>query len=176
MGGGWQDDPDQQIKCECARACAGRRFDVPPMISLRNTGTQQSTAEPHENRSDQRSTESKAKERLARGVQGRRGDRRWLRTRIDEESWEARGTNRWAVFTSASPEMHPKSVDQAGPELCTAGEAMYRQDRMGQNGPNWARWTMQAPSVGSEKDGGVKGDEVPEARTGPHPCSVESRR
>lgn len=28
---------------------------------------------------------------------------------------------------------------------------------------------MQAPSVGSEKDGGVKGDEVQEASTGPAP-------
>lgn len=173
--GGWQDDPDQQIRCVCARVCWEKIWRATNDIASQY-GTQQSTAEPHENRSDQRSTESKAKERLARGVQGRRGDRRWLRTRIDEESWEARGTNRWAVFTSASPEMHPKSVDQAGPELCTAGEAMYRQDRMGQKGPKWARWSMQAPSVGSEKDGGVKGDEVQEARTGPHPCSVESRR
>lgn len=45
-GGVVEDDPDQQIKCECARACIGRRLGVPPMISLRNTdGTQQSTAE-----------------------------------------------------------------------------------------------------------------------------------
>lgn len=59
---------------------------------------------------------------------------------------------------------------------------MCRQDRMGQmdqDGPRWAKrakWTTQALSVGSEKDGGVKGDEMEEARTGPHPCSVEYRR
>lgn len=35
---------------------------------------------------------------------------------------------------------------------------------------------MQALPVGGEKDDGVKGDEMEEARTGPHPCSVESRR
>lgn len=55
---------------------------------------------------------------------------------------------------------------------CTARAVMARWAKW----TRWARWTMQALPVGGEKDDGVKGDEMEEARTGPHPCSVESRR
>lgn len=53
---------------------------------------------------------------------------------------------------------------------------MCRQDRMGQRDQDGPNGPCRPCRVGSEKDDGVKGDEMEEARTRPHPCSVESRR
>lgn len=57
---------------------------------------------------------------------------------------------------------------------------MCRQD---QHGPRWTKMDQMdqmghaGPASGKGKrDYGVKGDEMEEARTGPHPCSVEYRR
>lgn len=52
-----------------------------------------------------------------------------------------------------------------------------------QHGPRWTKMDQMdqmghaGPASGKGKrDYGVKGDEMEEARTGPHPCSVEYRR